>query len=1079
MFKTKNKKILLFSGIFLALIISVLWYSFSYSFSEYGDYESAISIPAVSGETPYIERPGWMAISPNNGNIYLSDEGNRQVLIFNSNDEYQRKIYNAGLGEGQFADPKGIVIGDDGSGNDVIFLVDGYSDKVLKFNYRGEFLLEWGSNGVDDGKFDNPQDIGIDSEGNIYVVDRNNNRIQKFDSSGNYITKWGAPGTDPGQFNSPNGIAVDSKNNIYITDTYNNRVQKFDSSGNFITQWGNWGEGALNFWDPMGILVDDENNVYVIDQGNNNKIRKFDSNGNFLEIVISGKLSENPDKEDGTISQAIDIEMNSEGDIYISDKYNRVQKFSLGVKTDYYQDLRFFYQNNGDFYTPSFAAIDSSDNIYVTDTQNNRIQKFDSSGNYLSQFGTPGSGNGQFKTPIGIVLDSSGNIFVVDSENQRIQKFDSSGNYVSQFGTPGSGNGQFKTPRGISIDSLGNIYVVDSENNRVQKFDSSGTYVFQFGSDGAGNGEFKNPVGIALDSLKNIYVTDYGNNRIQKFDSHGTYVSQFGSSGGGDGEFKNPTDIFLDSHDYIYVVDHYNNRIQKFDSSGAYVSQFGSAGLGDGEFKNPVGIALNSLDYIYVVDSGNHRIQKFDSSFSHIVTWGSTFVIYISPGQNFSVNPIDNNIFYSDVAKGMGISEFDSFGNFVGFLKTDIEPVAPLGSVFDSYGNIYIYDKSDCLIKKYDSTSAERQFIASWGGCGSASGLFSGIGKFEAAIDSFDNIYVVDRYNHRIQKFSSSGTYITEWSIQNPIDIVVDSSNNVYVASDGPHHITKFLSDGTYINYWEKDIENAPFANIYGLAIDSSDNIYVADNNGFIEYLKKFNNSGQPISNIYINEYPYGIIIDFLDRIYISSSEDGGSIDRFVFGDFIGYVFDSKIAGENDYVFENPFSVSLGTINHPEMGLMDILLVSDFEESNIKIFSINDETINYMTTLGSYGTSTGQFNMPSKAILKDQYSYIADAFNHRIQRFNIFTEEIISWGDFGDGPGQFGGESLIGGGYILGMTADSDGNIYVADTFNNRVQKFDADGNYITEWEASYPFGIAIDQDSNIFTSDPFGNNII
>ncbi len=525
-------------------------------------------------------------------------------------------------------------------------------------------------------------------------------------------------------------------------------------------------------------------------------------------------------------------------------------------------------------------------------------------------------------------------------------------------------------------------------------------------------------------------------------------------------------------------MDSENQRIQKFNSSGNYLSQFGSAGVNDGQFKFPTGIVLDSSDNIYVVDTEQHRVQKFNNSFAHVVTWGSFFDLRLFVGQNLSVNPINDNIFYSD-KRYFSVSEFNPSGDFLGFLNMNIDPIHPIGSVFDSSGNIYIFDKSDCLIKKYDSSSPQRQFIDSWGGCGSDSGNFKISGRFEATVDSNDVVYVADTGNNRIQKFSSSGTYITEWSIQNPVDIVVDSSNNVYVASNMPHYITKFDSSGNQLIQWQKDINNENFQNINGLAIDSFDNIYVSDNNGFIEYLKKFNNSGQPISNIYINEYPYGIIIDFLDRIYISSSEDGGSIDRFVFGDFIGYVFDSKIAGENDYVFENPFSVSLGTINHPEMGLMDILLVSDFEESNIKIFSINDETINYMTTIGEYGTSTGKFNMPSKAILKDQYIYIADALNHRIQRFNIFTEEIISWGDFGDGPGQFGGESLIGGGYILGMTADSDGNIYVADIFNNRVQKFDADGNYITEWEASYPSGIAIDQDSNIFTSDPFGNNII
>ncbi|MEO5634975.1 MAG: 6-bladed beta-propeller, partial [Candidatus Paceibacterota bacterium] len=135
---------------------------------------------------------------------------------------------------------------------------------------------------------------------------------------------------------------------------------------------------------------------------------------------------------------------------------------------------------------------------------------------YDSQFGSNGSGNGQFNYPLGIAFDTSGSIYVVDGNNNRVQKFNSSGVYQSQFGTPGSGDGQFSNPRGIALDSSDNIYVVDYSNSRVQKFNSSGVYQSQFGSNGNGNGLFQYPQGIALDSSNNIYVVD-GNNRVQKF----------------------------------------------------------------------------------------------------------------------------------------------------------------------------------------------------------------------------------------------------------------------------------------------------------------------------------------------------------------------------------------------------------------------------------------------------------------------------------------------------------------------------------------------------------------------------------
>ena len=117
--------------------------------------------------------------------------------------------------------------------------------------------------------------------------------------------------------------------------------------------------------------------------------------------------------------------------------------------------------------------MDSSDNVSVSDFgENNRIQKFDSNGNFLSKWGTTGSGDGQFINPgLGIDADSSDN--VADWGNNRIQKFDSNGNFLSKWGTTGSGDGQFIRPANLALDASGNIFVVDEGNNRIQKFDNN------------------------------------------------------------------------------------------------------------------------------------------------------------------------------------------------------------------------------------------------------------------------------------------------------------------------------------------------------------------------------------------------------------------------------------------------------------------------------------------------------------------------------------------------------------------------------------------------------------------------------
>ena len=115
--------------------------------------------------------------------------------------------------------------------------------------------------------------------------------------------------------------------------------------------------------------------------------------------------------------------------------------------------------------------MDGSGNVYVADYSNERIQKFDSSGTYLTQWGSYGTGNGQFNTPSGVAADGSGNIYVADSDNQRIQVFDNTGIFKGTWGSPGTGNGQFNGPNGMSTNATGSkVYVADTYNNRIQAF---------------------------------------------------------------------------------------------------------------------------------------------------------------------------------------------------------------------------------------------------------------------------------------------------------------------------------------------------------------------------------------------------------------------------------------------------------------------------------------------------------------------------------------------------------------------------------------------------------------------------------
>ena len=265
---------------------------------------------------------------------------------------------------------------------------------------------------------------------------------------------------------------------------------------------------------------------------------------------------------------------------------------------------------DGQFNSPGDVAVDSFGSIYVADTGNHRIQKFNSDGVFKYRWGDVGSGDEQFNSPRDVAVAPDGSVYVADASNL-IQKFTSNGVFVSKWGTYGKRDGELSSPRGLAVASDGSVYVADAGNDRIQKFTSEGVFVNKWGGVGPGDGQFNSPRDVAVASDGSVYVADAGNHRIQKFTSEGVFVTKWGSPGSGDGQFDRLNGIGLASDGSVYVTDKGNNRIQKFTSEGVFVSKWGTNGAGDGEFRNPRGVAVASDGSVYVADYGNHRIQKF------------------------------------------------------------------------------------------------------------------------------------------------------------------------------------------------------------------------------------------------------------------------------------------------------------------------------------------------------------------------------------------------------------------------------------------------------------------------------------
>ena len=219
-------------------------------------------------------------------------------------------------------------------------------------------------------------------------------------------------------------------------------------------------------------------------------------------------------------------------------------------------------------------ATDARGNLYVVDAGSQKIKKFSPEGRPLFAFGTVGvpKGNdeadGKWTAPSGVAVDSKGNIYVSDSGNSRIEKYDAQGKFLVKWGVQGAQDSQFSKPGVLAVDKQDRLYVADVGNNRVQRFrfEAQGAPVYdgQWGGDGHEPGQFDRPYGLCLDKDGNSYVADFGNHRVQKFDPSGRLIYTLGKFGAQDGEFDSPVAVAVDGSGALFVGDWGNNRIEKF-----------------------------------------------------------------------------------------------------------------------------------------------------------------------------------------------------------------------------------------------------------------------------------------------------------------------------------------------------------------------------------------------------------------------------------------------------------------------------------------------------------------------------------
>ena len=303
------------------------------------------------------------------------------------------------------------------------------------------------------------------------------------------------------QFRLPNNVAVDSTGNVYVADTANNTIRKIAPNGVVSTLAGISGTrgsadgigGNARFWAPFGIAVDTIGNVYVADTANNT-IRKITPNG--VVSTLAG-LASQPGSKDGIGTNARfrnpwGIAVDDAGNVFVADMSNdTIRKITpTGVVTTLAGQLG--KSGNADgfgggalFYDPFAVAVDKADNVYVSDSANNTIRKITPGGVVVTLAGLPGytgstDGNGndaRFWNPQGLAVDGAGNIYVADTGNSIIRKITPTGKVTTLLTLAGAnaaadktgGNARLNNPGGVAVDDAGNIYVADTNDHCVRK----------------------------------------------------------------------------------------------------------------------------------------------------------------------------------------------------------------------------------------------------------------------------------------------------------------------------------------------------------------------------------------------------------------------------------------------------------------------------------------------------------------------------------------------------------------------------------------------------------------------------------
>ena len=1030
----------------------------------------------------------------NSGNIYVVS-GNSVIKYSLVDGSYSASTVAGGNGGGnalnQLNDPKGIDL--DSSGN--IYIADASNNRIMKW-------IPGATEGVivaqgNDSTLNYPRDVAVDSSGNLYIADWNNQRVMK----------W-IPGANEGSsiygyIYYPMSVEIDDFDNVYVVQHYSHVVKKYlkGTTTNPLSIIGNGNQGSsessLKY--PWFVHVSNSGDVYVADN-ENNRIQKLKVNpeikiesGDTTGTVTFSSLSDFDDEEDETIiitpstsvtnatstitdastititdnddppsvSFALSfptINENSSSNVTLTATLSRVSGKSIeipytvgGTATENTEftvsssPITIPAGSTTGTMTISTNGLDDSDvepietiiltfgtlvNVTSTETDVtlNLLSDDKPTVDSLEINATTIEENGSTSTITATLSEVHSRNVIIPLTITGTATLDQ--DYETEFSSKGAtvlagGNGygnalnQLDDPYSVSVDSSGNIYVADFDNNRIVKW-----------VPGSNQGEniinVSTPNDIHVDSSGNIYVSSYYNHRVFKYTlSNGSYtqstVAGTGSSGPALNQLSYAEAIFVDSSNNIYIADTRNFRVVKWEpgsSEGLVVAGGNGEGTGLNQLSWPRGITLDSVGNFYVSDTNNNRIMKWTPS-------SSEGILILE-----------------------GISE-------------------PRGIHVDSSDNIFISNHNSANVLKCTLINGSYTPSVVAGSNGSGSNLNQLSGPIGIYIDDNGNIYIADRYNHRIIKQQIkpeieivAGSNTGAIKFRSLADLSDEDDETIIVTpSTSVSNATSSITDTKTITITDDDV-----ASTVSFAF-SSPNID-EDSSSDVTLTANLNEpSGREI------KIPYTIGGTATETTEFTVSSSPITIPA---GSTTGTVtISTNGLDDTDVEPIETIILTFGTLINATTTETDVTLnlLSD-DKPTVDAVSLDTETI---AEDGSTSTITATISAAHSRDVK-----IPLVLTGTAQKDSDYSIEFASRGASTVAGGNGEGNSLNQLRYPRGVVVDSSGNIYIADTDNSRIMKWTpgaTKGEIIIT--GIYPMGIHVDNSGNIFVSDYNGHRVL